>query len=133
MNPGNLTNVEARSASRELPAIDFPPESIQGSDSAGKSGSACSSNELCSPRLGISAFIAAEDERNSELARMLHDGVGQLLTAIRMRMEMFDGESELKDEIKNQINETISEVRRISYNVMPQSLVDFGLEAALDN
>jgi signal transduction histidine kinase len=30
-----------------------------------------------------------------------------------------------------QINETIAEVRRISYNVMPQALVDFGLEAAL--
>ncbi|MEJ0033711.1 MAG: hypothetical protein WDO15_26750 [Bacteroidota bacterium] len=29
------------------------------------------------------------------------------------------------------INETIGEVKRISYNVMPGSLVDFGLEAAL--
>ena len=48
-----------------------------------------------------------------------------------MRMEMLEGESSLKDEIKKQINDTIAEVRRISYNVMPQALVDFGLEAAL--
>jgi signal transduction histidine kinase len=48
-----------------------------------------------------------------------------------MRMEMLDGESSVKEEIKKQINDTIAEVRRISYNVMPQALVDFGLEAAL--
>lgn len=36
-----------------------------------------------------------------------------------------------KDEIKSQINEAIAEVKRISYHVMPQAIVDFGLEAAL--
>ena len=44
---------------------------------------------------------------------------------------MLDGESSVKEDIKKQINDTIAEVRRISYNVMPQALVDFGLEAAL--
>src|SRR5690606_18309389 len=32
---------------------------------------------------------------------------------------------------KTRINETIGEVKRISYNVMPQAIVDYGLEAAL--
>jgi signal transduction histidine kinase len=87
--------------------------------------------ELKSARARASALLEGQEKERRRIVQELHDGVGQLLTAIRMRMEMFDGEPELKDDIKKQINETISEVRRISYNVMPQSLVDFGLEAAL--
>ncbi|HEX6223783.1 MAG TPA: sensor histidine kinase, partial [Chryseolinea sp.] len=76
-------------------------------------------------------LLEGQERERRRIIQELHDGVGQLLTAIRMRMEMLEGESSLKDEIKKQINDTIAEVRRISYNVMPQALVDFGLEAAL--
>src|SRR5690606_35765739 len=61
----------------------------------------------------------------------LHDGVGQLLTAIKMRVEMLDSDDEKKEGVKTLINDTIAEVRRISYNVMPQALVDYGLKAAI--
>src|SRR5690606_41492026 len=56
---------------------------------------------------------------------------GQLLTAIKMRVEVLDGDEEKKEGIKAYINDTIAEVRRISYNVMPQALVDYGLKAAV--
>jgi len=61
----------------------------------------------------------------------LHDGVGQLLTVAQLRVEMLENEPALQKEIMGLINETIAEVRRISYNVMPNAIVDFGLEAAL--
>src|SRR5690606_29262845 len=49
-----------------------------------------------------------------------------------MRVELVEGNEDRKKEIKALINETIVEVRRISYNVMPQALVDYGLKAALE-
>jgi signal transduction histidine kinase len=82
-------------------------------------------------RARASALLEGQENERRRIIKELHDGVGQLLTAIRMRIEMLEGDDTLKEEIKNQINETIAEVRRISYNVMPQALVDFGLEAAL--
>lgn len=82
-------------------------------------------------RARASALLEGQENERRRIIKDLHDGVGQLLTAIRMRVEMLEDGSGLKEEIKKQINETIAEVRRISYNVMPQSLVDFGLEAAL--
>jgi two-component system, NarL family, sensor kinase len=87
--------------------------------------------ELKLARARASALLEGQEKERRRIIQELHDGVGQLLTAIRMRMEMFEGESSLRDDIKKQINDTIAEVRRISYNVMPQALVDYGLEAAL--
>ena len=82
-------------------------------------------------RARASALLEGQENERRRIIKELHDGVGQLLTAVRMRVEMLEGEDGLKEEIKGRINETIAEVRRISYNVMPQALVDFGLEAAL--
>ena len=82
-------------------------------------------------RARASALLEGQENERRRIIKELHDGVGQLLTAIRIRVEMLEGEDPVKEEIKNQINDTIAEVRRVSYNVMPQALVDFGLEAAL--
>jgi signal transduction histidine kinase len=82
-------------------------------------------------RMHASALIEGQENERKRIVAELHDGVGQLLTAIRMRVELFKGDDSLKDDVKKQINEAIAEIRRISYNVMPQALVDFGLEAAL--
>lgn len=87
--------------------------------------------EMKLARARASALLEGQENERRRIIKELHDGVGQLLTAIRMRVEMIEGDDILKEEIKKHINETIAEVRRISYNVMPQALVDFGLEAAL--
>jgi two-component system, NarL family, sensor kinase len=82
-------------------------------------------------RMHASALLEGQENERKRIVAELHDGVGQLLTVIRMRVELFEGDAPLKEDIKKQINAAIAEVRRISYNVMPQALVDFGLEAAL--
>lgn len=87
--------------------------------------------EKRSARARASALLEGQEKERRRITTELHDGVGQLLTAVRMQIEMLESDDALKQEIKSQINETIAEVRRISYNVMPQALVDFGLEAAL--
>ncbi|MBL0743170.1 sensor histidine kinase [Chryseolinea lacunae] len=87
--------------------------------------------ELRVARERAAALMEGQENERRRIIKDLHDGVGQLLTAIRMRVEALEGNAEWKDEVKGHINATIAEVKRISYNVMPQALVDFGLEAAL--
>jgi len=78
-----------------------------------------------------SALMEGQENERKRIVRDLHDGVGQLLTGIRLRVQMMEHDDKMRDEIMSLINETIVEVKRVSYNVMPNALVDFGLEAAL--
>jgi signal transduction histidine kinase len=87
--------------------------------------------ELKSARARASALLEGQERERKRIINELHDGVGQMLTIIRMQVDILDVEDKLKDEIKKQINDAIAEVKRISYHVMPQAIVDFGLEAAL--
>ncbi|AYB30089.1 sensor histidine kinase [Chryseolinea soli] len=87
--------------------------------------------ELKSARERAATLLEGQENERRRIIKELHDGVGQLLTAIRMRVDALEGNTVWKEEIKGHINDTIAEVKRISYNVMPQALVDFGLEAAL--
>jgi signal transduction histidine kinase len=48
-----------------------------------------------------------------------------------MQVDLLEIDDKSKSDIKAQINDAITEVKRISYHVMPQAIVDFGLEAAL--
>lgn len=89
-------------------------------------------NETRLAKSRTAALLEGQEMERRRITLDLHDGVGQLLTAIRMRVELVEGNEERKREIKALINETIAEVRRISYNVMPQALVDYGLKAALE-
>lgn len=77
------------------------------------------------------ALLEGQELERRRITLELHDGVGQLLTAIKMRVEMLDGDEEKKAGVTALINDTIAEVRRISYNVMPQALVDYGPKAAI--
>jgi len=77
------------------------------------------------------ALLEGQENERKRITQELHDGVGQLLTAIRLRIEATPINSSQRKEIVDLLNETIAEVKRISYNLMPGSLVDFGLEAAL--
>lgn len=82
-------------------------------------------------RSRAAALLEGQELERRRITLELHDGVGQLLTAIKMRVEMLDSDDEKKEGVKALINDTIAEVRRISYNVMPQALVDYGLKAAI--
>lgn len=83
-------------------------------------------------------LITGQEEERKRLSRELHDGLGQMLTAIKLQIEGL----ELKlakgraDEVnlvtlKNLITQTIQETRSISNNLMPSVLSDFGLSVAL--
>lgn len=83
-----------------------------------------------------SAFILeGQEEERRRLSRELHDGVGQMLSAMKLLLESFTASSApMKKRLadgKSLMKSIIQEVRRVSFNLTPTSLEDFGLVAAL--
>ncbi len=87
----------------------------------------------------MSALIDGQEMERKRLSRELHDGLGQLLTAsliyLKQLYDVVDGKKacELVDKTREIIEDTVSEVRGISHNLMPAVLNDFGLELAIKN
>lgn len=79
------------------------------------------------------ALLEGQESERARLARDIHDGIGPLLTAIKLQIATLDNNTEKKEELKSQLDHTIQEVRRISNNLMPAVLLDFGVGAALKN
>jgi PAS domain S-box-containing protein len=84
------------------------------------------------------ARVQAQEEERRRIAREIHDGLGQLLTAIKFNLEILEdtiatGGDEHKriDDMKNMLDSVMKEAREISYNLMPSVLDDFGLAPAL--
>ncbi|MEM7298859.1 MAG: PAS domain S-box protein, partial [Bacteroidota bacterium] len=87
----------------------------------------------------VSALIDGQEMERKRLSRELHDGLGQLLTAsliyLKQLYDVVDGKKaeDLVDKTREIIEDTVTEVRSISHNLMPAVLHDFGLELALKN
>ncbi|HKW12909.1 MAG TPA: MASE1 domain-containing protein [Candidatus Krumholzibacteria bacterium] len=89
--------------------------------------------------LAASVQGAQEDERR-RVARELHDDLGQRLAALKLGMHLL--EQELHQDgapsrarlnvLVGDVDRTIAEVRRISYNLRPLALDDYGLSVAMD-
>jgi signal transduction histidine kinase len=78
------------------------------------------------------ALIEGQERERERISRDLHDGIGQLLTALRLQIGLIENMDESKrHELISILDDTIIEVRRISNNSMPSVLIDFGLEAGL--
>jgi PAS domain S-box-containing protein len=92
-------------------------------------------------RLVLETTINTQEEERRRIAEGLHNSVGQLLYGIKMaldqvKLDQTEGQQENLRALKkaNEIlTECIVESRRISHNLMPTLLADFGLgEAVLD-
>ena len=82
-------------------------------------------------------FQSQEEERR-RIARELHDEAGQSLTAVKLGLDRLEEKHAADDHLKNEIGEirqmiqrTASEIRRMSYHLHPTLLSDLGLEPAL--
>ena len=75
-------------------------------------------------------LVDTQEAERERLARDLHDGIGPLLTTAKLRLSSLP-EGEAPAEIKHLLDEVIAETRRISGNLMPAVLRDFGPGEAL--
>lgn len=84
------------------------------------------------------ALLEGQEEERRRFARELHDGIGQMLTGLKLHAEnlkkiQFTEEKHRQrfEELCGLIQETIQTTRQVSYNLMPSVLSDFGLAATL--
>lgn len=79
------------------------------------------------------ALIQGQEEERRRISKDIHDGIGQMLTALKLNIENFaidfstEREREKYNLVQDLIKETILEVRRISNALAPPGLYDFGL------
>lgn len=79
------------------------------------------------------SILRGQEKERERLSREMHDGLGPLLTSLKMMVQQLEIPVEQKEKLKSMLDETIAEVRRMTYNLMPQALVDFGVADALGN
>lgn len=85
----------------------------------------------------LSSFIDGQEDERKRVSRELHDGLGQSLIAIKMRLESLDEEDDKAKIVstieitKTFVSSTIDDVRRMSNNLMPSSLAEFGIVTAI--
>lgn len=84
-------------------------------------------------KLSISnALIQGEEIERKRIARDLHDGLGSMLSGLKMHLNLANRkDKENSPSINEMLNDSIKELRNISQNLMPESLMKLGLEHAL--
>ena len=89
----------------------------------------------------VNAMLEGQESERMRLSRELHDGIGPILSTIKLHLDAVS--SELQDSPKPTVNklnamsellqEVTDDLRNISHSLMPGTLVDLGLVAALNN
>jgi signal transduction histidine kinase len=90
--------------------------------------------------VAVQSVLEGEEQERSRLARDLHDGVGGLLSGVKLSLSTMKGNVFISEknvqaigQVMGQLDQSIAELRRVSHNMMPETLVRFGLKEALEN
>lgn len=86
----------------------------------------------------LSSLFEGQEIERQRLSRELHDGLGQKLIATKLQLESFilhdeENRNEKINHLRKQFDEIIDEIRRMSNNLMPTVLNEFGLKTAIEN
>lgn len=88
-------------------------------------------------QLQMNVVLESQESERKRFARDLHDGFGQLITAVKMMLgQMHEtNEIEKRSELELKSNEVLdtmhSQLREIAHNLMPEQLINEGLARAL--
>jgi signal transduction histidine kinase len=90
----------------------------------------------------LNAILDAQEEERRRISESLHNGVGQLLYATKLNLDRVDLGllSGRKDQVSEALHttaqllgEAIRETRRVSHELVPVLLYDFGLQVAIND
>jgi len=84
--------------------------------------------------IATQAVLDGETAERTRLARDLHDGLGSMLTGVKLNLESMKSNREEQKHFDNamgMLNESMLELRRVAHHLMPDSLSRFGLKMAL--
>lgn len=86
------------------------------------------------------AVLKGEEQERARLAKDLHDGLGGMLSGIKFSLNTMKENLIMTPENQgafersiDMLDTSIKEMRRVAHNMMPESLVRFGLDTALSD
>lgn len=90
---------------------------------------------------GIELMIQATEEERKRIAKELHDGVGQQMTAVKMSWQNLSSKinstnNDLYNElvkITTMLDDASRDVRAVSHQMMPRTLIEMGLKEAIED
>jgi len=83
------------------------------------------------------AILEGEEKERERIAKELHDGLGGMLAGVKINLSGWASKQlapEQRTDFNNivlQLDRSVSELRGVARNLMPESLLKFGLETAL--
>lgn len=89
--------------------------------------------------LAAKAIIEAEENERKRIAADLHDGVGQMMSAAKMNLSVFEHELSFSDDTQKEkfenvismVDASCREIRNVSHQMMPNALLKSGLSGAV--
>lgn len=79
----------------------------------------------------MASLLEGQELERSRIAKDLHDGLGQMLNAIKMNVNVIVKSQQEANALYKLIDEAIQESKRISENLLPAKLKDFDLATCL--
>ncbi|MDR2238796.1 MAG: histidine kinase [Chryseobacterium sp.] len=85
------------------------------------------------------AVLEGEERERERVAKDLHDGLGGMLAGVKINLSTWSSAhldpEQHKDfyKILHQLDHSVAELRHVARNLMPESLLNFGLETALND
>jgi signal transduction histidine kinase len=89
--------------------------------------------------IATQSLLDGETAERTRLSRDLHDGLGGMLSIVKLNLDdmqqntviMSGEDAEHFNHALTTLEESIRELRRVAHNLMPESLVRYGLKASL--
>jgi signal transduction histidine kinase len=87
----------------------------------------------------LRSLVEAQEDERKRLARELHDGAGQTLTGLLVRLKTIEKKAavpHLQNDLRSMqslVSETIEQIRTLAHQLRPAALEQFGLPLALES
>ncbi len=90
--------------------------------------------------VAVDSMLKGQEEERSRMAKDLHDGLGGMLSGVKLSLGAMKGNIILTEDntrlfarVLDQLDHSINEMRRVAHNMMPEALVKLGLQQAVQD